>query len=95
MAKTKEYKFGVDRLAKDLGINAASVRVGLRKHKVKKNEDNTYGWESRTGYDKVLALWDKEDKKPAAKSKTVAKKKTAKKAVARAKPRANGEAHAE
>lgn len=65
-------KYGVDNLVKDLGIQAASVRVALRKAKVKKAKDGSYGWDSQTDYNKVK-------EKLSGKSKTKKAKKKAKK----------------
>lgn len=95
MARSTEYKYTVDDVAKARNIEAAAVRIKLRNEGVKKNEDNTYGWNSQAEFKKILALWDKE---PASKGKKAApKKKTAskKKAVAKVKPRAkaNGAEH--
>lgn len=82
MAKEKSaHKFNVQTLVKDLGILEASVRVGLRKHKVKKNEDGVYGWDSRAKYDEVMKNWDEKEKKPAAKKAKVKAKAPAKKKV--------------
>jgi len=73
------YKFGVASLAKDLGLQAASVRVALRKHKVKKNEDGVYGWNDRKAYDAVKAKLKSDA--PAAAKKKPAKKPAKKKAA--------------
>lgn len=78
-------------MAKDLEILATSVRVGLRKYKVKKNEDGVYGWDSRAKYDDVLKNWD--EKEPAAKK---AAPKSKAKVKAKVKPRkASAPSHAE
>ena len=49
-----EYKYDVARLAKDLDILPASVRVALRKARVSKNKDGVYGWNAEADYKKVL-----------------------------------------
>lgn len=84
VSERASYKFNVQTLVKDLGILEASVRVGLRKHKVKKNADGVYGWNSRTAYDAVMKEWDQE--KPA---KKAAPKKA--KVKAKVKPKAREE----
>lgn len=72
MAKeTTAPKYGVENLAKDLGILPASVRVQLRNKKVKKNSDGVYGWNSQADYKKVVSLFDAAEKKPAAKKAKV------------------------
>ena len=70
------YKYGVDSLAEDLGVQATTVRVMLRKHSVEKTADRVYGWNTQTDYKAVLAKLrpKSEDKAPA---KTVAAKKPA------------------
>jgi len=71
--KGSSHQFGVANLAKDLGIQVASVRVALRKNKIKKNE-GVYGWDSRKDYDAVLKKIKSDEKAPP-------KKKAAKKAA--------------
>lgn len=81
-SKTKsEHKYGVETLAKDLGLEPTSVRVQLRNKGVKKAKDGVYGWDSQDEYLKAKAKLDRKgksaDKKPA---KKAAKKKVTKKA---------------
>jgi hypothetical protein len=74
-AGKKSAKYGVDYLAKKLGIEAASVRVALRNKGVKKNDEGVYDWGSAKAADEVAA-------KLRAPKKTEAKK-PAKKAAAK------------
>lgn len=53
-AAAANYKYGVDALAKELGIKAASVRVQLRKHQVEKAEGGVYGWNSEKDFKEVV-----------------------------------------
>lgn len=48
-----EYKYTVENLAKDLGIQPQSVRIALRKHEVAK-AGKQYGWNSDKEYQSVL-----------------------------------------
>lgn len=69
-------KYGVANLGKDLGIKPASVRVALRKAKVK----SPYEWDSQTAYETVkkkLEAKARSKKKRPVKKKTPAKKKPA------------------
>jgi len=78
-------KYGVEKLAKDLGIQAASVRVALRKAKVKKAKDGSYGWDSQKDYEAVKSKLSKKSApapKKKAKKKSAAKKTTAAEASA-------------
>lgn len=49
-----EYKYGVEDLAKALGVGAQQVRVKLRKNEVEKNDDGVYGWNSQNDFKSVL-----------------------------------------
>lgn len=73
-------KYGVTQLAKELGIEAASVRVALRKHNVKKNDDGVYGWDSQSAFKDVVSKLKTPSKGSDKKSKKVAKKGALKKA---------------
>lgn len=89
---TAEYKYTVDTLAKDLGLQPASVRVALRKHDIDKADGGVYGWNSQKDYDEVKKAISAPAKaadkpkpkvkaagteKPKAKPKAVPKKKAA------------------
>lgn len=68
MATKEETKpaYDVERLAKDLGIQPASVRVALRKHEIEKPA-KSYVWETAKAYDEVLKKLkaaSKDDAKP-------------------------------
>ena len=54
-AAAAQYKYGVDHLAKELGVKPASVRVALRKHAVEKAEGGVYGWNSEKVVKAVIA----------------------------------------
>lgn len=57
----EEYKYDVNTLSKDLGIEPASVRVALRKAEVAK-AGKSYGWDDRDDYEEVLAELKKASK---------------------------------
>lgn len=50
--KAPTFKYTVETLAEDLGIDAASVRVKLRKAQIEKN-GRSYGWNNQNDYNKV------------------------------------------
>ena len=64
------FKYSVDQLGTALGVNASSVRVLLRRHKVSK-AGRAYGWNSREEFDNVVKKLKGDKAKPAA---TAAKK---------------------
>jgi hypothetical protein len=70
----REFKFGVEDLAEELGLKATSVRVKLRNAGVEK-AGKSYGWNSKKELQEVIDSLksDDEDDKPAKKSKKVAK----------------------
>lgn len=79
MATKEEVKpaYDVARLAKDLGIQEASVRVALRKHEIEK-PGKSYVWESAKAYDEVLKKLkaaSKDEGKPEKSEKKAAPKK--------------------
>lgn len=68
------YKYNVQTLAEKLGIETASVRVALRKHKIEKAEGGVYGWDTKADFEEVLAqLKAKPEKKAAKKDEKPAK----------------------
>jgi hypothetical protein len=71
------HKYDVSTLAKDLDLTPQSVRIKLRDKAVKKAKDGVYGWDDRTGYDKVLASLKSEKKPAKAKATKAAKTKEA------------------
>lgn len=81
MAKdeVEDFKYGVEDLAEKLGIQAASTRVQLRKHKIKK-AGRAYGWNTMT---EVAAIADQIQSGPKVEKK--AAKKTAPKKAAKGK----------
>jgi len=78
MAKEEaKSSYDVARLAKDLGIQPASVRVALRKHEIEK-PGKAYVWESKSAYDEVLKKLkaaSNDDKPEKSEKKAAAKKK--------------------
>lgn len=72
--------YDVERLAKDLGIQPASVRVALRKNDIEK-PSKSYVWESAKAYDEVLkklktaSSGDKAEKTEKSDKRTAPKKK--------------------
>lgn len=52
-AAEPEFKYTVENLAADLGIQPQSVRIALRKHEVPK-AGKQYGWNSQKDYQAVL-----------------------------------------
>jgi hypothetical protein len=56
MAKKDEvaFKYTVENLAEDLGVQQQTVRIGLRKHGIEKT-GNVYGWNNEKDYKAVLA----------------------------------------
>jgi hypothetical protein len=87
--KKESRTYDVENLAKDLGIQPASVRVALRKADIER-PGRAYEWSSRKEYDAVLAKLKeassasdkKEPAKAPAKSKAEAAKPAAKKKAA-------------
>ncbi|TXH19116.1 MAG: hypothetical protein E6R03_01000 [Hyphomicrobiaceae bacterium] len=77
MSETKEKAekpvYGVAKLAEDLGIEPASVRVALRNEGIEK-PGKRYEWPNKTEYSKVLSQLKnrgaKDAKKPAPKKST-------------------------
>jgi SNF2 family DNA or RNA helicase len=60
-----EYKYTAANLAEALGLEPATVRIALRKHKVAKANGGVYGWDKKTDFDEVVKLLkgDKAEKK--------------------------------
>lgn len=75
------YKYDVTALADTLGIEPASVRVALRKHKVDKAEGNVYGWNNKTDFEAVVAKLKSDKKADSTKKAPEPAKKPAKKAA--------------
>lgn len=79
----REFKYGVEYIAEELGIKPASVRVQLRNKGIDK-AGKSYGWNSKTDIKEVIDQLKtekpaKEDDKPAkGKSKAKASKKSKK-----------------
>lgn len=71
--KAETYKYGIDALAKELGIEPASVRVRLRNAKITRT-GKAYGWNSRTDFEDVVKKLKpaKKEAKPEAKQKKAA-----------------------
>jgi hypothetical protein len=71
-AEEREFKFGVEDIAEELGIKPASVRVQLRNKGIEK-AGKSYGWNSKSDLreviDQIRSNGDSEDEKPAKKSK--------------------------
>lgn len=71
-ATEREFKYGVEELAEELGIKPASVRVQLRNKGIEK-AGKSYGWNSKSELKDVIeqikADKEDEDEKPAKKSK--------------------------
>lgn len=69
-AKLKEekasFKYNVDNLAEQLGIEPSSARVALRKAKIKK-AGRAYGWNNKSDFEDVVKKL-KSEKKEAKKS---------------------------
>lgn len=85
MADNKDkpsFKYNVETLADDLGLQPASVRVALRKHAIDKT-DGVYGWNTQADYKAVLAKLKGDAKKEPTEAK------------AKAKPKAKADADAE
>ena len=70
----REFKFGVEDIADELGIKPASVRVQLRNKGIEK-AGKSYGWNSKSELKEVIeqirsgSSDDDDDEKPAKKSK--------------------------
>lgn len=72
-ATEREFKYGVEDLAEELGIKPASVRVQLRNKGIEK-AGKQYGWNSKSELKEVIeqiksGAADDEDEKPAKKPK--------------------------
>lgn len=70
-ATEREFKYGVEELAEELGIKPASVRVQLRNKGIEK-AGKQYGWNSKSELKEVidqLKAAAEDDEKPAKKSK--------------------------
>jgi hypothetical protein len=72
-AEEREFKFGVEDIAEELGIKPASVRVQLRNKGIEK-AGKSYGWNSKSELKEVIDQIrsngnDDDDDKPAKKSK--------------------------
>lgn len=48
-----DFKYGVDDVAKELGIKSASARIRLRQASTKK-AGKSYGWNSRSDFEGVV-----------------------------------------
>lgn len=69
-AAEREFKFGVEDIAEELGIKPASVRVQLRNKGIEK-AGKSYGWDSKSELKEVIDQIKSggDDDKPAKKSK--------------------------
>jgi len=71
-SEEREFKFGVEDIAEELGIKPASVRVQLRNKGIDK-AGKSYGWNSKSELkeviDQIRSNGDDDDDKPAKKSK--------------------------
>jgi hypothetical protein len=80
-AEEREFKFGVEDIAEELGIKPASVRVQLRNKGIEK-AGKSYGWNSKSDLreviDQIRSNGDA-DEKPAKKSKDKKADKSSKK----------------
>jgi hypothetical protein len=76
-----EFKYGVDDLAKALGVEAASVRVKLRNNEIPR-AGRSYGWNTKAELEEVLAVLNK--KKEAAPAKKAKAKEETEEAPAKA-----------
>lgn len=83
MAEEKQtFKYGVEDLAKSLGIQAASARVALRKAGVEKS-GSSYGWNNDKDFKSVVSKLQSASKpEPKTAAKKPAAKSTDKKAKA-------------
>lgn len=80
-AEAPEFKYGVEDIATELGIKAASVRVQLRNKNIDK-AGKAYGWNTKAELDGVISQL-KADSKPKAEKAEKAEKKAPAKAKAK------------
>lgn len=73
-AEEREFKFGVEDIAEQLGIKPASVRVQLRNKGIDK-AGKSYGWNSKSDLNEVIdqIRSNGNDEKPAKKAKKAEK----------------------
>jgi hypothetical protein len=76
-AQDEGFKYGVNELADELGVEPASARVALRKHGIEK-QGAVYGWKNDRDFDAVIKQIKGDAKKAAKKDDKKSSKNKAK-----------------
>jgi len=78
--KADEYRFGVEDLADELGIEPASARIKLRNANIKKAPTGRYGWKTKAEVAELAEKLGSKKEKAAPKGKAKEEAAPAKKA---------------